>query len=105
MFSGCALLKKAPDLPATKLVQECYEYMFNGCYNLNYIKIYADYNSSSHEIYDKRCLRQWVADWGNTQSSGKFYKKQSTWLPEGSYPTDHKYWCSGIPNGWTPIYI
>lgn len=105
MFSGCTLLQTAPDLPATTLAPYCYSYMFHDCYNLNYIKIYADYDSSSREIYDNHCLWLWVSKWGNETTSGKFYKKQSTWISQGNQSTDSDYWCSGIPYGWTISYI
>ena len=34
MFNGCAVLIKAPDLPATTLAERCYYSMFNGCTSL-----------------------------------------------------------------------
>lgn len=34
MFSGCASLTTAPELPATKLALYCYQAMFNGCTSL-----------------------------------------------------------------------
>ena len=34
MFNGCAVLIKAPDLPATTLAERCYDSMFRGCTNL-----------------------------------------------------------------------
>ena len=34
LFSGCAALTKAPDLPATTLVEGCYSSMFSGCTSL-----------------------------------------------------------------------
>ncbi len=34
MFSGCAGLKKAPELPATTLADRCYSYMFSSCTGL-----------------------------------------------------------------------
>ena len=39
MFRHCTSLTKAPELPATTLVDCCYAYMFNGCSNLAYIKV------------------------------------------------------------------
>ena len=34
MFSGCTSLESAPELPATKLANDCYSYMFSGCTSL-----------------------------------------------------------------------
>ncbi len=34
LFSGCASLTKAPELPATTLTKQCYEGMFSNCTNL-----------------------------------------------------------------------
>ena len=34
MFSNCKYLVKVPELPATKLANSCYQYMFNGCTSL-----------------------------------------------------------------------
>ena len=34
MFEGCTSLTSAPKLPATKLADNCYQYMFNGCTSL-----------------------------------------------------------------------
>ena len=34
LFGGCSGLIIAPELPATKLTDNCYEYMFNNCPNL-----------------------------------------------------------------------
>ena len=34
MFSGCTSLTTVPNLPATTLSENCYQYMFNGCTGL-----------------------------------------------------------------------
>jgi hypothetical protein len=34
MFSGCTSLTQAPELPATTLAERCYKEMFRGCSNL-----------------------------------------------------------------------
>lgn len=34
MYRGCTALTGAPELPATSLAESCYAYMFNGCSNL-----------------------------------------------------------------------
>lgn len=54
MFGWCTNLEIAPVLPATKLAQGCYHYMFKGCTSLNsatclyelpeYIDSYTFYN-------------------------------------------------------------
>lgn len=31
MFQNCTSLMAAPELPATKLVNQCYQYLFEGC--------------------------------------------------------------------------
>ena len=34
LFNGCSVLTSAPELPATKLAEDCYYQMFSGCTNL-----------------------------------------------------------------------
>ena len=34
LFNGCSVLTSAPELPATKLAEDCYFQMFSGCTNL-----------------------------------------------------------------------
>ena len=34
LFQGCSVLTSAPELPATKLAEDCYYQMFSGCTNL-----------------------------------------------------------------------
>ena len=41
MFEGCTKLERAPVLPAPTLAPSCYYQMFKGCTNLNYIKCLA----------------------------------------------------------------
>jgi hypothetical protein len=58
--------------------------MFQGCSNLNYIKMLATYISTNY------CLTDWVK---NVSSTGTFVKNPAmTSLPTGN---------SGIPIGWT----
>ena len=38
MFISCSSLTTAPELPATELVNGCYNGMFNSCTKLNYVK-------------------------------------------------------------------
>ena len=42
MFRDCTSLVTAPVLPATTLTTNCYNRMFMGCTNLNYIKCLAE---------------------------------------------------------------
>jgi surface protein len=45
MFSGCTALTQAPELPATTLVDNCYNYMFQDCTSLNSINVnFTDWN-------------------------------------------------------------
>ena len=58
--------------------------MFNGCTNLNYIKMLAT------DISATDCLYNWVIE---VSSTGTFVKHPNmTSLPTGNY---------GIPDGWT----
>ena len=84
MFSNCTSLVVAPDLPATTLVGNCYQYMFDGCKKLSHVKMLATNVSAS------KCLENWLS---NVASSGTFIKnKNATWDISGE---------SGVPNGWT----
>jgi hypothetical protein len=86
MFYDCSSLTTAPELPATTLAYWCYRYMFNGCSNLNYIKMLAT------DISADDCLYNWVK---GVASTGTFVKNSSmTNLPTGT---------SGIPEGWTVV--
>ena len=84
MFQNCTSLTTAPELPATTLAQYCYSKMFNGCTNLNYIKMLAT------DISANGCLSNWVK---GVASTGKFVKHSNmTSLPKGA---------NGIPSGWS----
>ena len=87
MFSNCTSLIEAPELPATTLASSCYNCysnMFNGCSNLNYIKMLAT------NISEINCLSNWVS---GVAAEGTFVKSAAmTSLPSG---------VSGIPEGWT----
>ena len=86
MFEGCTSLVTAPELPATTLANNCYNSMFYGCSNLNYIKMLAT------DISAIGCFDFWVID---VASTGTFVKNAAmTSLPAGS---------SGIPEGWTVV--
>jgi hypothetical protein len=39
MFRECTSLTVAPELPATTLAKDCYDYMFEDCRSLNYVKV------------------------------------------------------------------
>ena len=85
MFYLCILLTTAPTLPATTLVTNCYESMFNGCSSLNYVKCLAtETESGSHDQ-----TNNWLLD---VSSSGTFVKDANMTWPSGE---------SGIPSGWT----
>ena len=82
MFRGCTSLTQAPELPATTLANTCYYIMFYGCTKLNYVKCLAKGNTSNY-----------TPDWlYNVSSTGDFYTPAATNWKNGS---------SGIPKGWT----
>ena len=86
LFSNCTGLTSAENLilPATTLADSCYDSMFQGCTNLNYIKCLAtDISASS-------CTEGWV---DGVASTGTFVKASSM----TSWATGTK----GIPTGWT----
>jgi hypothetical protein len=85
MFYGCTSLTNAPDLPATTLASNCYEYMFQGCSNLNYIKCLATDMSATN------CTKNWV---DGVAKTGVFVKDINTSWTVG---------ISGIPFGWDVI--
>ena len=78
MFIGCTSLTKAPALPATSLVTNCYNSMFKGCKSLNEVICFAMTNSYSDSTTD------WLT---NTSSSGKIYSKTTSNI--------------SVPSGWT----
>ena len=84
MFYGCTSLTTAPVLSASTLASYCYAYMFKGCTNLNSITMLAT------TIYSDSYLSNWVQD---VASTGTFVKAATmTSLPSGN---------NGIPVGWT----
>lgn len=85
MFAGCSSLTTAPELPATTLTSGCYQSMFEGCTNLNYIKCLAT------SLGDNWSLRKWVQ---GVSTTGTFVKHPDAVWPSGA---------NGIPNGWTII--
>jgi hypothetical protein len=84
MFQGCTSLTTAPSLPATTLVTYCYYSMFRGCTSLNSIKCLAT------DISASRCTSDWV---NGVAGSGTFTKAESM----SSWTTG----INGIPSGWT----
>ena len=84
MFFNCSSLTTAPELPATTLVNYCYTWMFAGCTSLNEIKCNAT------DISATSCTTYWV---NNVAASGTFYKNPSM----SSWTTG----ANGIPSGWT----
>lgn len=86
MFFGCKSLTKAPELPAENLVSGCYNYMFNGCSNLEYVKaMFLTTPSSSY-------TSSWLY---GVNKTGTFVKnKDATWNVTGA---------NGVPSGWTVI--
>ena len=82
MFSHCTNLTRAPELPATTLAEACYYIMFDGCTKLNYVKCLAKGNTSDY-------TSGWLS---NVSSTGDFYTPASTNWTSG---------ISGIPRGWT----
>ena len=70
-------------MPSTTLTNIFYEYIFDGCSKLNYIKCLATY------ITANRAINKWLS---RVASSGTFVKHAGV-----SYPTGD----SGIPEGWT----
>ena len=83
LFRNCTSLTAAPELPATKLEQKCYYWMFHGCKNLNYVKaMFTDISATNS-------LSGWLDD---VSPTGTFVKNAAaTWTNEQA----------GIPTGWT----
>jgi hypothetical protein len=84
MFYGCTGLTQAPELPATNLASHCYQYMFQSCTSLNYIKCLAT------DISANTCTSGWV---NGVSGSGTFVKDPNM----NSWTTG----IDGIPTGWT----
>ena len=86
MFHGCTSLTTAPELRATMLARGCYSNMFNGCTKLNHITCLAT------DISAEYCTINWVK---GVSSTGTFVK----------YPSMNRWstGTSGIPSGWTVV--
>ena len=90
MFEGCVSLTRAPELPATTLADKCYESMFSGCTNLNSVTCLAT------DISAENCVKDWLY---GVASSGTFTKADGIAVGEiGGWQTNNS---SGIPSGWT----
>ena len=92
LFLSCKSLTSAPELPATTLVNYCYQEMFYGCTNLSSITMLAT------NILASGCLTDWVS---GVASSGTFTKAES--LIQGSETGQIPTGTSGIPEGWTVV--
>ena len=83
MFTGCAVMEKAPVLSATTLVNRCYLGMFDQCSSLNYVKCLAT------NITADDCTNFWLR---GVSPNGTFVKASSAfWGTCGD---------STIPCGW-----
>ena len=88
MFQNCISLTTAPALPATTLVDYCYQSMFQNCSSLNYIK--ALFTTTPSTSY----TQNWVS---GVASTGTFVKADAaTWNVTGT---------NGVPNGWTVVTL
>ena len=63
MFYGCTSLTEAPELKATKLVDNCYAAMFYGCSALSSVKMLAT------NVEANQCLDDWLTNAGTSASS------------------------------------
>ena len=86
MFSGCKGIEKAPELPAPKLEKGCYQEMFFDCSKLNSVKCLAT------DISAEGCTKNWLTNAG-TEATGE--KVLETAVPMTSGSDD------GVPDGWT----
>ena len=84
MFSGCTSLSTAPALPATQLAPYCYMNMFNGCNQLNYVKMMATDISS----FGNLTVITWLY---RVAPTGTFVKNSAATWDESKV----------IPSGWT----
>ena len=80
MFRNCSSLEIAPDLPATTLVSNCYNYMFQECFRLRYIKCLAQNNNVG--------TTGWLS---GVPKEGVFLKAMNSTWTSG---------ISGIPTSW-----
>jgi hypothetical protein len=93
MFCDCENLVAAPVLPATTLVNNCYEYMFGSDIQNQNFKL-ASIVCLATSLSATDALKNWVS-WTLAQSSianGTFTKAAGVTWSTG---------VSGIPTGWT----
>ena len=112
MFAGCTSLTTAPELPATMLLNYCYQNMFNGCTSLTtapvlsaaklinycYQNMFRDCTSLNRitclatNIWADSCTSNWTY---GVSSNGTFTKAASM--------TNWTSGVSGIPTDWTVV--
>lgn len=63
MFSGCKGLEKAPELPAPALVKDCYKEMFCDCAKLSHVACLAT------DITATDCTKDWLGNAGTEATS------------------------------------
>ena len=63
MFSGCKGIEKAPELPASALVKDCYKEMFYDCSKLNHVACLAT------DITAPDCTKDWLGNAGTEATS------------------------------------
>ena len=84
MFVNSTALEIAPDLPATTLVNQCYNKMFQNCSSLRYVK--ALFTTTPSNTYTSAWL-------SGVAANGTFVKNATaTWTTTGT---------NAVPTGWT----
>ena len=86
MFNGCKGIEKAPELPAPKLEKNCYQEMFYDCAKLNHVKCLAT------DIKAEGSTKDWLGKAG-TEATGE--KVLETLVPMTANSDD------GVPTSWT----
>ena len=86
MFSGCKGIEKAPELPAPKLEKGCYQEMFYDCAKLNSVKCLAT------DIKAENSTKDWLGKAG-TEATSKPVLESVVDMKAGSD--------DGVPEAWT----
>ena len=86
MFSGCKGIEKAPELPAPKLEKGCYQEMFYDCAKLNHVKCLAT------DIKAENSTKDWLGKAG-TEATSKPVLESVVDMKAGSD--------DGVPEAWT----
>ena len=86
MFSGCKGIEKAPELPAPKLEKGCYQEMFYDCAKLNHVKCLAT------DIKAENSTKDWLGKAG-TEATSKPVLESVVDMKAGSD--------DGVPTSWT----